>query len=208
MKEVFFSLRGLICGWKQTMKTKISCSFFLWWRCLWAAVVCLSCMFRILIFSFCNGKLRGFDAHYMLCFFCFFSWCHNERPTRFHERERCRSGGKHVCHNATLVLFKFSCYYRCKNDVFPGFGDQISVFFSSNTPNRHTGSNFRNFGFAPTLREAAATAEEREASPARNKETDASKIRHETGDKQLNVEEKMIETWLKWTLTYFNVKVN
>lgn len=91
-----------------------------------------------------------------------------------------------------LVLFKFSCYYRCKNDVFPGFGDQLSVFFSSNLPNMQTGSNFRNF--APTLREAAATAEEGEASPTRNEQTDASKIRHETGDKQLNVGEKMIET--------------
>lgn len=90
-------------------------------------------------------------------------------------------------------LFKFSCYYTCKNDVFPGFGDQLSVFFSSNLPNMQTGSNFRNFGFAPTLREAAATAEEREASPTRTKQTDASKIQHETGDKQLNVGEKMID---------------
>ncbi|XP_056889522.1 long-chain-fatty-acid--CoA ligase ACSBG2-like isoform X6 [Takifugu flavidus] len=51
---------------------------------------------------------------------------------------------------------------------------------SSNLPNMQTGSNFRNFGFAPTLREAAATAEEREASPTRTKQTDASKIQHET----------------------------
>lgn len=82
----------------------------------------------------------------------------------------------------------FSCYYRCENDVSPGFGDQLSVFFSSNLPNMQTGSNFRNF--APTFREAAATAEEREASPTRNKQTDASKIQHETGDKLLNVGEK------------------
>lgn len=110
MNEVFFSLillRGLICGWKPTIKTKISCSFFLWWRWFWAAVVCLSCMFRILVLSFCNGQVRGFDAHYMLCFFCFFSWCHNECPTRFHEKERCCSGGKQVCHNATLVCLSF-----------------------------------------------------------------------------------------------------
>lgn len=83
----------------------------------------------------------------------------------------------------TMPHFKFSCYYRCKNDVFPGFGDQLSVFFSTNLPNMQTGSNFRSSGFAPTLREAAATAEEREASPTRKKQTDASKIRHETGDK-------------------------
>lgn len=65
----------------------------------------------------CNLFLRyvqstyGFKAHCMLCFFCSFSWCHNERPARFHERECCGSGRSQVRHSKMFVKsWLLHCY--------------------------------------------------------------------------------------------------
>lgn len=80
------------------------------------------------------------------------------------------------------------CYYFSlvviTHVITPVFGDRLRAFFSSssNTSNTPTGSKSRSLnGLAPSLREVAAT-EKTEASTS-----DASKIQHEPGDKQLNV---------------------